>query len=516
MRAWTAEDIPALVDVQRRAYSDYDESGQYGPRQLEMQLGAFPQGQCLAEAVSEAGTEIVGYATSLVVQLEDDGSFYEYDELTGKGTFSTHSPGGDTLYGADLAVVPSWRGRGVAGRLYQYRRRLLRRYNLRRMVAYGRLTGYAEVQGEMTAEEYVQAVVDGERSDPALRAHLKAGYGVKKVSLEIMRDPSSLDWATLLELENPDYNPQKRRIAAVPLRRPVSKIRVCAAQYFMRPLRGWDAFARSVRFFAEAADEYHGHFLLYPELFCAVRLPELTERYGPAAAMTELAKETPRLIELLQELASDFGLYIVGGSLPTLRDDRLFNVASLITPSGNVYAQDKLHVTPSEHQAWGMRSGERLQAFETPFGRVAIQVCYDIEFPEAARLLALAGVEVLFVPFSTDERKAYQRVRISAASRAIENGLYVVMAGNAGNLRARSYMLNYARSAVLTPSDFGFPDEGVIAEVDPNVETVLVADLDLSALAQYRQDGSVRPLRDRRLDLYELRAKYPVQLIEVD
>jgi len=516
VRAWTTADIPALVEVQRRAYPDYDAEGSYDARHFELQFAAFPEGQCLAEAVTEAGTQIVGYCTSLVVQLDDDGTFYEYNELTGSGTFSTHTPGGDTLYGADLAVVPSFRGKGVAGKMYQFRKRILRRYNLRRMIAYGRLTGYGEVKGEMTAEEYVQAVIDGELADPALRAHLKAGYRVTKVSLEIMRDPSSLDWATLLELDNDRYNPQKRRIAATPLKKPVAKIRVCAAQYLMRPMKGWDTFAGSVRFFAEVADEYHGHFLVYPELFSVVRLPELTELHGADMAMTKLAEESPRVLELLVELAREFGLYIIGGTLPMLRDGKLYNVSSLITPAGNVYHQDKLHVTPSEHEAWGIRPGDAIRVFETPFGRVAIQVCYDIEFPEVSRLLGLAGVDVLFVPFSTDERKAYQRVRIAAASRAMENAMYVVIAGNAGNMPARNYLLNYARSAILTPSDFGFPDDAVITEADPNVETVVVADLDLSALAQFRQDGTVRPLRDRRVDLYEIRARHGVKVVPVD
>lgn len=512
IRRWRSSDIPAIVACQRAAYPDYPEHAQYDARIYELQLAAFPEWQYLAE---HRGA-VIGYATSLIVQLDDRAHRYDYDELTGSGTFSTHTPGGDTLYGADIAVDPQWRGKGVAAKLYQARRRILARYNLRRMVAYGRLTGYPEYAGRMTADEYVTAVKAGTLSDRALNAHLKAGYQVVDVKLELMRDEPSLDWATLLELENADYRPEKRRIAASPLARPVRKIRVCAAQYLMRTFDDWAAFERSVRFFVEATDEYHGHFLVLPEFFTAALLQLAPRTDDPAAMFRGLVEFAPRIDEMLRGMAREYGLYIVGGSTPAQREGELRNVATLYTPSGAAYEQEKLHVTPHERHAWGVRPGERIRVFETPLGRVGIAICYDVEFPEVVRLLALAGVEVLFVPFSTDERKSYQRVRYTAQARAIENGIYVVLAGNAGNLPQRNYLLNYARSAVLTPSDFGFPDAAVIAEADPNVETVVVADLDLAALAEYRNDGTVRPLEDRRTDLYDLRGKLPLEVISVE
>lgn len=512
VRRWRVEDIPAIVACQERAYGDYAPSAMYNAREYEMQLHAFPEGQFLAEI----GGEVVGYATSLIVQLEDTPNAYEYDELTGSGTFSPHTPGGDTLYGADIAVDPAHRGAGIAGKLYVSRRRLLKQYNLRRMVAYGRITGYAEHAGKMTSSEYVDAVVRGELKDAALNAHLKAGYRVLRVSLEIMRDAPSLNWATFLELENPDFNPQKRRIAATPLSRPVRKIRVCAAQYLMRRIESWEEFAASVRFFAEVADEYHGHFLVLPELAIAVLLPLAPKGSDELAAIRFVATFAERYLEIVQGLAREFNFYVIAGSIPMVVDGEMRNVSYLVSPTGHAYSQEKLHITPGERSAWGIRPGEGLKVFDTPLGRVAIQICYDIEFPEVARMLGLAGAEVIFVPFSTDERKAYQRVRYAAAARAIENCVYVVLAGNAGNLPARNYLLNYARSAVLTPSDFGFPDDAVIAEADPNAETVVVADLDLTALSVVRQDGTVRPLQDRRSDLYEVLAKIPVEVVTVE
>jgi len=134
-----------------------------------------------------------------------------------------------------------------------------------------------------------------------------------------------------------------------------------------------------------------------------------------------------------------------------------------------------------------------------------VLICYDIEFPEAARHLADAGAEVIFVPFCTDNRQGYLRVRYCAHARAIENQVYVAMAGNVGNLPDVQNMdINYAQAAVLTPSDFAFARDGIAAESDSNEETILVCDLDLDDLHHSRSHGTVTPRTDRRPDLFSM------------
>lgn len=511
VRAWREQDIPAIIEVQRAAYPDYPDVEQYGRRKFGLALAAFPEGQLLAEVEGPGGqAKVVAYATSLILQLDDDVP-YTYDEITGHGTFSSHTPTGDTLYGADIAVHPDYQGSGVAQALWGGRRELMRSYNLRRMVAYGRLLGYPDYAGRLTAREYVDGVVSGELHDRALTAHTRAGYRVLDVRLDLMADPSSLDWATILELENPDFSPERRHIAGAPLRRAARRMRVCAVQYLLRTLGSWADFRRSVEFFVDAADDYHCHLLVFPELFTLqllTTMPGLSDK----SSMARLSGMIDEYRGLFTELAQDRGLYIVGGSTPVEREGKRYNVAHLFTPSGAIYTQDKLHITPYERERWGIRPGSGLHVFDTPLGRLAIQVCYDIEFPEPSRLLTFAGAEVLVVPFSTDERRAYLRVRNCAHARAIENNVYVVLAGNAGNLPERGNLLNYARSTVLTPCDFGFPPEGIAAECDPNVETVAIADLDFSILAQVREMGSVRPLHDRRGDMYKLVSDRPTKI----
>ena len=513
VRAWRRDDIPAVLACHRAAYPDYDESAHYTVRFYELQWSTFAEGQILAELDGE----VVGYATSLIVQLEDDAQTYTYEEITGGGTFATHDPSGDTLYGADIGVHSGYRGLGISKLLYEARKKLMQRYNLRRMVAYGLIPGYIKYAGKMTAEEYVEKVVAGEMNDQSLRAHLSAGYTVKKVLLDFLWDNSSLNYSTLLEMANPNYQPEKRKIAAAPLQRVVRKIRICAAQYHMRPIHSWQEFQRTVEFFVDTANTYHSHFLLMPELFTAQLFTLMPADLEPRVAIRRLAEMTDRYIDMFTQLAQQNGIYIIGGSQPVVRDGDLYNVAHLFTPSGSVYTQDALHIPPAERTDFDIEPGDDIRVFDTPLARIGIQVSYDVEFPELSRLQVLAGAEIIFIPYSTDERKAYDRIRISAQARAVENFIYTVIAGNVGNLpTARNYLINYGRAAVFTPSDFAFPPLAIAGESDANVETVLITDLDLTSLAQQRDVASVRHLYDRRLDLYDVRAKRAVKVVRTE
>jgi predicted amidohydrolase/GNAT superfamily N-acetyltransferase len=512
VRRWREEDIPQIVACYKAAYPDYPRlAGHDDERSYRLQLAAFPEGQFLVEV---DGT-VVGYATAIIVQLPE-ATQYTYAEITGDDSFSSHTLTGDTLYGADIAVHPDYRGQGIAKKLYKRRKALMKKYNLRRTIAHGRIPGYRNYADRLTVEEYVEEVKQGRLKDPALTMHLKTGYKVKRILVDTFWDDASLNYCTLLELPNPDFKPERRTVAASPQTNPVRKVRICAAQYFMRPIGAWDEFERSVEFFVNAADTYHCHFLVLPELFTAQLFTMMPAHWDPHRSILELAGLTNRYLEMFKEMAHRHKLYIIGGSHPVLRDGKLYNVAHLFTPTGAVYTQDKLHITPSERAVWDMQPGQGLNVFETPFGRIAIQVCYDIEFPEIPRLLTLAGVEIIFVPFSTDERKAYLRVRSTAQARAVENSIYTVISGNVGTLPNRTYLLNYGQAAVFTPSDFEFPVNAIAGEAEPNIETVVIADLDLTSLTVNRAQGSTRPLLDRRTDLYEVEPKVPVQVIRVE
>ena len=225
-------------------------------------------------------------------------------------------------------------------------------------------------------------------------------------------------------------------------------------------------------------------------------------------AIRELAKHTEEIVQKFSSLAISYNINIITGSMPEMIGDTLYNVGYLCRRDGSMERYEKIHVTPDEAKVWGMQGGNKLQAFDTDCGKIGILICYDSEFPELSRLLADEGMDILFVPFLTDTQNGYSRVRNCAQARAIENECYVAIAGSVGNLpKVHNMDIQYAQSMVFTPCDFAFPANGIKAEATPNTEMILIADVDIDLLRELNQFGSVRNLKDRRKDLFELRKK---------
>ena len=173
---------------------------------------------------------------------------------------------------------------------------------------------------------------------------------------------------------------------------------------------------------------------------------------------------------------------------------------------GTVHRQEKLHPTPDERESWNMKGGDSIDAIETDCGPIGVMICYDSEFPEAARRLSDQGARIMFVPYNTDTRHGHLRVRYCCQARAVENQCFVVTSGMVGNLDNVSNLdIQYAQSAIMTPCDFPFARDGIAAEASENVEMIIVADLNLATVQWARARGSVRNLRDRRFDLYRTR-----------
>jgi predicted amidohydrolase len=226
-----------------------------------------------------------------------------------------------------------------------------------------------------------------------------------------------------------------------------------------------------------------------------------------ADAIRELAKFTPQMEQHFQQLAISYNVNIITGSMPELREDgKLYNVGFLCHRDGRIDEYEKIHITPSEANSWGMVGGDKVKVFDTDCGKVGVLICYDCEFPELSRLLADQGMHILFVPFLTDTQNGYVRVRHCSQARAIENECYVAIAGCVGNLpKVNNMDIQYAQSAVFTPSDFAFPTNGIKAEATPNTEMTLIADVDLDLLMELHNHGGVRNLKDRRSDVYILK-----------
>ncbi len=225
---------------------------------------------------------------------------------------------------------------------------------------------------------------------------------------------------------------------------------------------------------------------------------------SPMQAIAKLSGYTQAPKEFMSHLAVRYNINIIAGSHPVKNEkDQIENVCLTFLRDGSIHSRAKLHVTPSERYWWDIKGGNEASPIMTDCGPIGIMICYDAEFPEIARHLVDQGAQILFVPFCTDTRQSFLRVRACAQARTIENQCFVVMSGNVGNLPGVDNMdIQYAQSCILTPCDFMFARDGIAADTTPNVEMVAVADLRIENLMNGRNAGSVQNLKDRRFDLY--------------
>jgi predicted amidohydrolase len=288
-------------------------------------------------------------------------------------------------------------------------------------------------------------------------------------------------------------------------------LRVAAVSYRVNEVSGFEEFSQKVEYFVRAAATSRADFVVFPEFVSLELLSQPGLRDRPSLdSMHELSKLEPELSALGSELAKKYGLHVILGTHPSEHEGHRYNVCPVFTPAGARFVQPKLHITPAERRDYALQGGDSLSVIATPKAKIGVLVCYDSEFPEAARHLADQGADIVFVPFCTDDRQGYMRVRACCHARAIENQVYVVTAGIVGNLHGVVGMdIHYGGAAVFAPSDFGFSRDGIQAESDPNVETLLVTELDLGLLARARAAGSVTPRLDRRSDLFESRFRGP-------
>lgn len=472
--------------------------GQYWKEEaLKKLIQKFPDGQIV---VTYDGN-VVGCALSIIVDYDRFGDNHTYRDITGDFTFDTHDANGDTMYGIEVFINPDFRGMRLARRLYDARKNLCERMNLKMILAGGRIPKYHMYADELTPREYIDKVRNREILDPTLTFQLANDFQVKRIMRNYLpEDNESMGHATLLVWHNVYYDPQKSIIL-----RKKDIIRIGLVQWQMRPYYMPEDLLQQVEYFVDAVSDYKSDFILFPELFNAPlmgRFNNLDSRH----AIRELSSFTPELVEKMSAMAVSYNVNIIAGSMPELKDGSIYNVAYVLQRNGRVDRVEKIHITPSEEYEWNIQGGSEIRVIETDVARIGVQICYDVEFPEMSRILADQGMEVLFVPFLTDTQNAYNRVRFCAQARAIENECFVAIAGNVGNLPKVTNMdLQFAQSAVLTPSDFAFPVNGIKAEATPNTEMIVVSDVDLSLLTELHNHGSVQNMKDRRRDLYETR-----------
>lgn len=503
IRQAKAKDVRAIADLVRRAY---DELPAYTHGEIRGQLNNYPEG-CF---IAKLDGKLVGYCATMRLDERVALADLTWDEVTGNGFGSRHDPTGDWLYGYEMCVDPNVRGTRIGRRLYEERRALAERLDLTGIVFGGRMPGYARAlrRKRNRAEsplEYLQMVLDGKIHDPVLRFQLANGFEPMGI-LEgyLPEDKPSKSNAVKMVWRNPYVDgdaPPKHRLP-----RGVESVRIATCQLQARAVKDFDEFIGQIEYFVDVAADYEADFIVFPELFTLMLLSAEEKELSSVEAIEALSRYTPRIRKRLSEMALQFNINIIGGSHPTRMDDGdIHNVAYVCLRDGSVHAQEKIHPTPNEAYWWNIKGGDSIDAIQTDCGPIGVLICYDSEFPELARRLVDEGARIIFVPFCTDSRQGYMRVRYCAQARAIENQCYVVMSGNVGNLPNVANMdIHYAQSCILTPCDFPFARDGIAAEATENVETLTISDVNLADLSWARAEGTVQNLADRRFDLYRI------------
>lgn len=494
VRPMKPDDFDALVAMQKRCFPGMEP---WGRDQIESQLAIFPEGQI----VIEIDGKLAASSSSLILEYDVDMAWHDWKVIADNGFIRNHKPKGETLYGIEIMVDPEFRGMKLSRRLYEARKQLSRERNLKRIIIGGRIPGYGAHADNMPASEYVEKVMSKALHDPVLTAQIANGFALQGLIPDYFPgDEASRGYASFLEWINLEYQPVARRRHL----RPVEQVRLAVVQYQLRRVDSFDEFTQQCEFFVDVASDYSCDFVMFPELF-TTQLLSCVEPTRPGLAARRLAEFTPQYLEYFAECSVKYNVNLIAGSHFVVEGDELYNVAYCFGRDGTIHKQYKLHITPSERKWWGVSPGDRVNVFDTDSGRVAILICYDIEFPELVRIAAAKGAQIIFCPFNTDTVEGYLRIRYCAQARCIENHVYVAISGCTGNLPfVENADIHYAQSAILTPSDVGFAPDAVGAECNPNIETVVMDDVDLEALRQHRESGSVRNWHDRRTDLYRV------------
>ncbi|PFH27103.1 MULTISPECIES: carbon-nitrogen hydrolase family protein [Burkholderia] len=213
--------------------------------------------------------------------------------------------------------------------------------------------------------------------------------------------------------------------------RSATPLRVAALQMVSTPDVASN-LAEARRLIAEAAGE-GAQLVLLPEYFCF-----MGHRDTDKLALAEPYRDGP-IQRFLAEAAQQHGLWVIGGTLPLKapEPDRVLNTTLVFDPSGHEAARyDKIHLfnfekgAESFDEARTIRAGNTVVAFDAPFGRVGLSVCYDLRFPELYRRMGDCALIVVPSAFTYTTGRAHWEMLLRA--RAVENQCYVLAAAQGG------------------------------------------------------------------------------------
>ncbi len=279
-------------------------------------------------------------------------------------------------------------------------------------------------------------------------------------------------------------------------------VKIASAQYDISFLETWANYQRKSERWVREAVEQGAKILLFPEYntmeLASLFSEEIYSSLDEQLAALQTVHEA--FLNLFQGLAQEYQCIIQAGSFPVLisENDKIYhNRAYLFMPNREIDFQDKMMMTRFENEQWLISAGDELKTFDTEFGRIAINICYDSEFPLLARKQVEMGANLILVPSCTDTVAGFHRVKIGCQARALENQCYVVQAALVGDAAwSPAVDVNVGAAGIYTPVDYGFPDNGILAMGEFNKPQWVFAEIDLQNCEKVRAEGQVFNYRD--------------------
>ena len=299
-------DYTQLSQSFRRVYSDGSDVF-WTHQQIEKLIAIFPEGQF----VTVVDEKIVGCALSIIVDYDLVKNDHTYARVTGNETFDTHNPNGNILYGIEVFIHPDYRGLRLGRRMYDYRKELCERLNLKAIMFGGRIPNYHKYAADMRPKEYIQKVKMKEIYDPVLTFQLSNDFHVRKVMTNYLpNDEESKHYATLLQWDNIYYTPPTQDFKVTK-----TNVRIGLVQWQMRPYKSIDDVFEQVEFFVDAVSDYKSDFVLFPEYFNAPLMAKFNH-LGESEAIRSLAQYTNEIRDRFINLAISYNINIITGSMP--------------------------------------------------------------------------------------------------------------------------------------------------------------------------------------------------------
>lgn len=272
----------------------------------------------------------------------------------------------------------------------------------------------------------------------------------------------------------------------------MAKIKVAAIQ--MPTVTDKMQNVRTAGIYLEKIKDEKPDFVILPEMFCC---PYQTQNFPVYAE-----EEGGSVWQQLSEYAKQYGIYLIGGSMPEKdAEGKVYNTSYIFDRQGKQIGKHrKVHlfdidVTGGQtfKESDTLTAGDHDTVFDTEFGRMGVMLCFDIRFPELARMMVNDGAKAIFVPAAFNMTTGPAHWKLSFRTRALDNQIYMI--GCAPMRDESAGYISWGHSIVTDPW-------GRVIDMLDEKEGVLLTELDLDYEEQVREELPL--LKSRRKDMYRL------------